>query len=212
MKAIVINASPRKNWNTAQLMKSALEGAKSAGAETEYIDLYDLKFSGCTSCLACKRKGNEPCHCYWNDELPPLIDKILAADVLLIGSPVYFGEPTAHLRALLERLWFCVLSYDTRKSSFNGKLSVGFIYTMNAPRETYENIYREKFRFHEDTCTRLLNGEVRTLASCDTLQVSDYSRYNMGFFSEEHKRRVHDEVFPKDLQSAYERGAQLCRL
>lgn len=51
MKTIILNASPRKNWNTAQLLKSAAKGAESAGAEVEYIDLYDLNFTGCRSCM-----------------------------------------------------------------------------------------------------------------------------------------------------------------
>lgn len=46
MKVIVLNTSPRKAWNTAKLLKSAAEGAKSTGAEVEYIDLYDLNFTG----------------------------------------------------------------------------------------------------------------------------------------------------------------------
>ncbi|MBR3139485.1 MAG: flavodoxin family protein [Methanobrevibacter sp.] len=51
MKTIVINASPRKRLNTAQIMKSACEGAESVGADVEYIDL-----KGCMSCLICKNK------------------------------------------------------------------------------------------------------------------------------------------------------------
>ena len=62
MKTIILNGSPRKDWNTALLLKSAQKGAKSAGAETEYIELFDLSYTGCRSCLACKRKGvPEPC-------------------------------------------------------------------------------------------------------------------------------------------------------
>ena len=53
MKTIIINASPRKNWNTAQLLKEAQKGAESVGGEVEYIDLYDLTFIGCRSCMAC---------------------------------------------------------------------------------------------------------------------------------------------------------------
>ena len=110
MKTIIINASPRKNWNTAQLLKEAKKGAESGGAETEYIDLYDLTFTGCRSCLACKRKGAERNKCYWKDDLSPLIGRILAADAVIIGSPIYFGQPTASFRALWERLAFPVLS------------------------------------------------------------------------------------------------------
>ena len=89
MKTIILNASPRKNWNTAQLLQSAQKGAESVGALTEYIDLYDLNFTGCRSCLACKRKGAERNKCYWKDDLSPLIEKILQADSVIIGSPIY---------------------------------------------------------------------------------------------------------------------------
>ena len=95
MQTIVLNASPRKAWNTAKLLKSAAEGAKSAGSEVEYIDLYDLNFTGCRSCMLCKRKGAQRCHCYWKDDLSPIIDKIFRADVLLIGTAIYLGRPTS---------------------------------------------------------------------------------------------------------------------
>ena len=48
-KVIAINGSPRKNWNTAIMLQSALEGAKANGAETELINLYDYEFKGCVT-------------------------------------------------------------------------------------------------------------------------------------------------------------------
>ncbi|MBQ6352033.1 MAG: flavodoxin family protein, partial [Lentisphaeria bacterium] len=54
MKVLAINGGPRKNWNTDSLLKAVLDGAAAAGAETEMVYLYDLKFRGCVSCLACK--------------------------------------------------------------------------------------------------------------------------------------------------------------
>ena len=60
MKVIAINASPRRKWNTATLLQSALEGAASQGAETELVHLYDLDFKGCTSCFACKLRAKLP--------------------------------------------------------------------------------------------------------------------------------------------------------
>lgn len=61
MKALFINGSPRKNGNTAKLLKRAMEGAAEAGAETELINLYDrsLNFKGCMSCFDCKMKGGK---------------------------------------------------------------------------------------------------------------------------------------------------------
>ena len=55
MKTVIINGGPRKNWNTAQLLQSAMKGATDAGIQTEYYDLYDICYSGCRSCLACKK-------------------------------------------------------------------------------------------------------------------------------------------------------------
>ena len=54
MKIIAINGSPRENKNTGTLLKKALEGAESCGAEIEFINLYDLDYKGCISCFACK--------------------------------------------------------------------------------------------------------------------------------------------------------------
>ena len=208
MKTILINASPRKNWNTAQLLREAKKGAESVGAETEYIDLYDLNFTGCRSCLACKAKGAEKAKCFWNDDLSPVIDRILHADNLIIGSPIYFGEPTAQFRALFERLLFCAMSYDSHTSAFEGKVNVGLIYTMNAPEQYYETGMKPAFAMHE-SLLKLLCGEVRTYASCDTLQVADYSKYDMSVFSEEAKKAQHENQFPLDLKAAFDMGAEM---
>ena len=211
MKTIVINASPRKNWNTALMLKEAQKGAESAGAETEYIDLYDLNFTGCRSCLACKRKDAERCKCFWPDDLSPVIAKILAADCLIIGTPIYFNEPTAHFRALLERLCFCVLSYDDGKTYFDRKLKIGVIYTMNCPRDFYESAYRPSLERTETTLRRLLTDTVMTAAACETLQVNDYGKYSMGRFDPEQRKAGREEQFPKDLAEAYALGAELAR-
>ena len=64
MKAIAINGSPRKSWNTDLILQEALKGAADAGAEVEMVHLYDLNFTGCRSCFACKRKGAEPAKCF----------------------------------------------------------------------------------------------------------------------------------------------------
>ena len=77
MNVIAINGSPRKNWNTDTLLKKVLEGAESAGAETEMVYLYDLKFCGCKSCMACKlKKEPRPNRCVLRDELTPVLDKV----------------------------------------------------------------------------------------------------------------------------------------
>lgn len=208
MKTIILNGSPRKNWNTALMLKEAKRGAESAGSETEYIDLFDLTYTGCRSCLACKRKGTERCKCFWKDDLSPLIDRIFAADALIIGSPIYLGDITSQVRGLIERLHFCALSYDDYSNYFKGKVNVGIILTMNAPAAYYDLAYRKKAKEIAQSFEGL-NGSVEIYACCDTLQVKDYSKYNMASFSEEHKRAVRKEQFPKDLEKAFQMGARL---
>ena len=211
MKAIILNASPRKNRNTAQLLKAAQQGAAEAGAETEYIDLYDLSFTGCRSCLLCKRKDGERCKCFWKDDLSPLLDRVFTADVLLIGSPIYLGDTTSQFHAFVERLHFCTLSYDDYSNYFTGRVNVGVIFTMNAPQAYYQTQYREKLAGQAEMF-RSLNGEVQMLASCDTLQVGDYSRFNMAGFDAEHKKAHHEKQFPLDLEQARRMGTELVRL
>ena len=191
------------------MLKSAQEGAKSVGAQTEYVDLYDLCFTGCRSCLACKRKGAERCHCYWKDDLSPIIDRIFPSDTLLIGSAVYLGDTTSQFHAVLERLHFCTLSYDDYHNYFTGKVHVGIIWTMNANLEMYKQYYEKKLS-EQVNMLRSLNGEVRVLPCCDTLQVKDYSRYNMSSFDESLKKAHHDQQFPAELALAYQMGAALC--
>ena len=208
MKTILLNGSPRKNWNTALMLKEAQKGAASVGTETEYIDLFDLSFTGCRSCLACKRKDAERCKCFWKDDLSPVIDRIFAADALIVGSPIYLGDITSQLRGLIERLHFCALSYDDYSNYFTGKVDVGIILTMNAPKAFYDLAYRKKAQEIAKSF-QALNGSVEVYACCDTLQVKDYSRYSMAGFDEEHKKAMREKQFPLDLEYAFQMGARL---
>ena len=208
MKTIVINASPRKKWNTAEVMQTAQKGAESVGAETEYFNLYDMVFKGCRSCLICKQKDKTKGKCYWRDDLTPLIEKILEADTLLIGSPIYFGEPTSQFRALLERLIFCLMSYDDGSSYYTGKVNVGIFYTMNAPLQFYEESMKDSLSSVE-FLFGYLNGEIKSYPICDTLQVHDYSKYNMAGFSQEMKEKQLVLQYPKDLENVFKISAEL---
>ncbi|MBQ2905184.1 MAG: flavodoxin family protein [Peptococcaceae bacterium] len=210
MKAIAINGSPRKGWNTDLILQEALRGAADAGAEVEMIHLYDLKFTGCRSCMACMRKGAEPAKCYWQDDITPVLDEILSADAVYFGTPIYFGEITSQMHALIERLSFILMTYDDySKKLFHGKVNCGCFYTMNVPQEGYEKMYAARMR-QSFAVLNTLNGEVVDYASCDTWQFTDYSKFQTAMFNEEHKRKMREEQFPKDLAAAYQIGQKLC--
>ena len=157
MKTVVINADPKRKGHNAQLMRKAMEGAESVGSEVDYIDLYKLDLSGCRICLICKR-DDETCRCYWRDELSPLIEEIFDSDALLIGVPIFFANPSSHYMALLERLIYCMVSYKTG-NKFKGKVNVGLFYTINYPREYFEDNVRPHLKQSEDVL-KMLNGKV----------------------------------------------------
>ena len=111
-KIVVVNAGPRKGWNTDTLLMEAAKGAESAGAEIVKFDLFKLeKYTGCISCFGCKREKFKG-HCICKDGLTPVLDAICESDGLIIGSPNYLSEMTASFRALYERLIFQNLTYN----------------------------------------------------------------------------------------------------
>ena len=210
-KAIAINGSPRKGWNTDLLLQEALKGAAAAGAETELIQLSDLTFSGCRSCFACKKAGAETGRCMWKDDLRPVLDKILSAHAVFMGSPIYLGNVSGMMYCLMERLVFSLLSYDDySKKLFHGKVHSCFFFTMNASATYANTAYRGIMEQYANAMKRL-GGSSEYYAACDTLQFEDYSKVAAGSFHEAHKRKMRKEQFPNDLQAAYEIGHRLAR-
>lgn len=212
MKAIAVNGSPRKTWNTAQLLKKALEGAAGVSAETKIIHLYDLNFKGCTSCFACKRKNSKWVgDCAMKDDLTDVLEEIITSDVLLLGSPIYLGDITGEMRSFFERLIFTKLSYEKAcRSNFEGAISTGFIYTMNVDEDMLDTHgYQYIFKTHQRFLTEILNGTSEYLVSADTYQFDDYSQYAASKFDKNHKVQVRAEGFPIDCQKAFEMGARL---
>ena len=211
MKVIAVNGSPRKEWNTATLLKRALDGAASKGAETKLVHLYDLDYKGCYSCFACKLKGGWSYgRCAANDGLKPLLDEILQADALVLGSPVYLVTVTGQMRSFLERLVFPYIEYNPERSSlFRGKLQTAWIVTMNVPEASLkEPGYDVTFTVLENLMKRVF-GNFEWLSATDTLQFDDYSRYASSLFDPEAKKHRHDTVFPEVCKKAFELGTRL---
>jgi multimeric flavodoxin WrbA len=214
MKVLAINGSPRKGWNTATLLNRALEGAASEGAETELIHLYDLDFKGCISCFACKLKdGISYGRCAVKDELTPLFKQIEEeVDVVILGSPIYFGTVSGELKSFMERLMFPYLTYTNPPSTlFPRKIPVGFIYTMNVSEQEMKDYYG----LHIGNNARVLSllfGHAESIISCDTYQFEDYAKVVATRFDPEKKEKQRREVFPKDCEKAFEMGARFAKV
>jgi len=191
-----------------------MDGARDAGADVEMVNLYDrsLNYKGCMSCFACKVKGGRKGVCSFPDGLKPIMEKAVDADVLVCGSPVYCGYPTAGLRAFMERLVFPAVNYsDFAHPVINKPKRSATIYTMNCPNE---DVYRANdYHILMDTNANQLGmfGPTEILYSFDTYQFNDYNHYDAAMLDEGRKAEMHRTQFPKDLERAYELGKRLCK-
>ena len=208
-KIVVVNAGPRKGWNTDTLITEAGKGAESAGAVIERFDLYRLeRYTGCVSCFGCKRNANKG-HCIIKDGLTPVLDAIREADGLIIGSPNYLGERSASFRALYERLIFQSLTYNLETPCCNQKeVPVLLVMTSNAPDNSYLGLLAN----YQQTLSRFV-GPTKVFVSGNTLQLKDYSKqdWEWSMFDPEEKQKRHDSVFPKECQQAFALGAELAK-
>lgn len=121
MKVLAINGSPRKNGNTQILIDEALKEVENEGVQVESISIADYDIKPCTGCERCFSK---PWSCPIKDDAVKVLKKMVSADGLLIGSPVYCGGATAQLKALMDR---AVIPYNNGefKNKIGGAITVG---------------------------------------------------------------------------------------
>ena len=104
-KVYAINGSPRRNKNTTQMLDKALEGVKAEfpDAQVERINLFDLNFTSCKSCFACKRKDEKFLRtCALKDDLTPVLEKLKDTDALIFGSPIWNFSVSLPVKAFLK--------------------------------------------------------------------------------------------------------------
>lgn len=210
MKAVAFNGSPRKEWNTATLLKKALEGAESQGAETELIHLYDLDYKGCHSCYSCKLKGGESFgKCAVLDGLTPILAKAIEADALLIGFPIYMGAVAGMTQSFLERLIYPLWDAENMGTLLKKRIPTGLICTMGASENRMKEMGLDS-RVRTVEVIALALGAVESIIVPDTYQFDDYSRYaHPPIVNVEEKAERRRTVFPRECEKAFEMGARL---
>lgn len=206
-KIVVVNAGPRRGWNTDTLITEAAKGAEAAGAEIVRFDLFRMeKYTGCISCFGCKKEKNKG-HCIVKDGLAPVLDAVREADGLIIGSPNYLSELTASFRALYERLIFQNLTYNLESPCCNEHpVPVLLIMTSNAPDTAYSALLQN----YKQALSAFV-GPTEVFVSGNTLQLKDYGKtdWQWTMFDPEAKKKRHEEVFPQECKKAFELGAAL---
>jgi multimeric flavodoxin WrbA len=104
MKVVGVNGSPRKNGNTTILLNKVFEELNQEGIETELIELSGKEIKPCTACMKCTQKADHKC--VMTDDFHEIYLKIVAADGLIFGSPVYNTSVTSQMKAFIDRLGF----------------------------------------------------------------------------------------------------------
>jgi multimeric flavodoxin WrbA len=102
MKVVAFNGSPRKDGNTAALLRKVLSPVARAGIDTELVQVGGLPVRGCAACYHCFQAKDRRC-AIQNDIVNACIEKMLAADGIVMGSPTYFAGMTAEMKALVDR-------------------------------------------------------------------------------------------------------------
>jgi multimeric flavodoxin WrbA len=102
MKVVAFNGSPRREGNTAILIRRVFRELEQAGIETELVQLADEAVRGCIACERCAENRDRRCS-VGNDGANACLEKMLAADGIILGSPVYFQDVTPEMKALIDR-------------------------------------------------------------------------------------------------------------
>ncbi|MDR2574419.1 MAG: flavodoxin family protein [Desulfovibrio sp.] len=118
MYALAVNGSPRPKGNTECLLKTVLSPLDEAGWETEFFQLGGKSVKGCAACGKCRERRDRRC-VYDEDCFNGLMEKMIRADALILGSPTYFTDVSAEMKALLDRSGYVSLA--------NGRLFAGKI-------------------------------------------------------------------------------------
>ena len=114
MKVLLINGSPRKNGNTFLALSEIAKQLSTHGIEAEILQIGNKYTRGCIVCGTCKAKANN--RCVFDDDMCNQVnEKMATSDALIVGSPVYYGQPNGSVLALVQRMFYSAGSLYANK-------------------------------------------------------------------------------------------------
>jgi multimeric flavodoxin WrbA len=124
-KVLILSSSPRKQGNSNALCDRFMEGAIEASHQVEKVVLAEKKINYCTGCYACSKNGK----CAQKDDMAQILDSMVAADVIVMATPVYFYTMCAQMKTVIDRtvarytkianksFYFIVTAADSNKAT-----------------------------------------------------------------------------------------------
>lgn len=142
---LILSASPRKGGNSDLLCDQFMQGAQQAGHQAEKIFLRDKTIGTCTGCGTCYAKKR----CPQKDDMPEILEKMIAADILVMATPVYFYTMNAQMKTLIDRtvpryteiqnksFYFIIAAADGDKKNMERTIEGfrGFLYCLDGAKE-----------------------------------------------------------------------------
>ncbi len=105
MKVLGINGSPRKDGNTAIMVRNVLDELEKEGIETELYQFSGKTIHGCKACMKCFQNKDKRC-AFNDDDFNQCLEKMIDADGIILGSPTYFTDVTSEMKGLIDRAGF----------------------------------------------------------------------------------------------------------
>ena len=129
MKIVAVLGSPRPQGNSSTLARAFLKAAGERGAEITEDPLNQMDFKGCQGCGGCKTKSQT---CILEDDLTPVLQAVRDADLLVLASPVYFGDLSGQLKCFFDRT-FSYINPDFSCRMPPGRLRLDMVLTQANP-------------------------------------------------------------------------------
>lgn len=149
MKIVSLLGSPRKNANSSAIAEIISNTIQSDNKEIINHTLNQLTFKGCQACMACKGKSEI---CILTDDLTQVLEDVTQADVIIMATPVYWGDISAQLKGFIDRS-YSFLNPNFMENEVKHRLPAGkkfvFIQTQGAPDEMYDEIFNRYNFFFE---------------------------------------------------------------
>jgi len=121
-KIVILSATPRRGGNSELLCEEFLRGAAQAGHAAELVRLREQRIGYCTACEACQKNGGR---CVQPDDMAAVLEKLIAADVIVLATPVYFYTMNARLKTVIDRCYARYAAISDKEFYFLVTAAVG---------------------------------------------------------------------------------------
>ncbi|MBU1053189.1 MAG: flavodoxin family protein [Proteobacteria bacterium] len=169
-KIVCLFGSPRPKGNSNVIARRFNETAEKLGAKVKSFSLNKLQYRGCQACMTCKTKLDK---CVLKDDLAEVLDEVQNCDILVIATPIYYGEVSSQVKAFIDRT-FSYFVPDFGSNPYRSRLKPGkkmvFIQTQGHPEEKrFEDVF-ERYAFFFDWHGF---GDNQVIRACEVMNVGD---------------------------------------